>query len=285
MRICACWQKLKPNLILKMKLRKIIFILSLILANNYSTAQSINDTIIRNVMLIQEKDIVKNIDDYLIDVIIDFDTQKPSIVFNNSKLPTQFFSNQLFKNKPYILIKPDDEYYNALSNGTDTELNDCDLPLNINIYHQRTYFKNKPKIDSIKRFDNHQPKLIFNSSIDKLKTKDNIVLYYTFGFGSTCCPRDPNWDIKEKLDEFISGFENFNNVKIGDVYKKITGKEGEHKLYFTLSNLNKKQKLKFLQKIRYWTYIDRHIEDIKFEPQIFTPSFVKKEGLKLITEK
>lgn len=266
-----------------MKSKKALFILFLILANKYVNSQSINDTTLKNVVLIQNDNIVQNNDDYLIDVIMDFEKSSNPVVFNDTKLPSRFFLNKLFKSKSFILIRPDWEYYSSVSEEA-SRMGGCIEPATTNIYYQIPSFENKTKIDSIRKSGNNS-KLVFNPIKKHLKIDGNMIFYHTEEFGSTCCLRDQKWDIKEKLDDFITSFEKSNKVKIGDVYEKITGKEGEHILYFTLSNLNKEQKLDFLQEVRYWTFIDQKLKDIKFEPQIFTPSFIKVEGLKLITEK
>jgi len=265
-----------------MKIRKSTFILFLILANNYVNAQSINDSILKNVVLIERDNIAQNNDDYLIDVIMDFEKNINPVVYNDTKLPIRFFNNHLFKSKSFILIRPDLEYYNSVTEEA-TRMGECIEPTTTDIYYQISYFENKIKIDSIRKSGNY-PKLVFNPIKRHLKIDGNVIFYHTEEFGSTCCLRDPKWDIKEKLDNFIMTFEKSNKVKIGDVYKKITGKEGEHILYFTLSNLNSEQKLKFLLEIRYWEYTDKHLEDIGFNPQIFQPSYIKEEGLKLISE-
>lgn len=265
-----------------MKIRKIILILSLLLTNNYANAQSINDSIFSNVLLIQKKDVVKNIDDYLIDVVINFDLKKSSVIFNDSGLSKDFITNRLFEHKSIIVIIPDWKFYEEITEEA-TRMGGCIEPATTNIFYQRKYIENESKTDSI-RISGNQPKLVFNKSIKNVKFNDNIVFYHTESFGSTCCPKDPKWKIKQRLDEFITSFERENNIKLGDMYKKITGKEGEHILYFTLSNLNTKQKLLFLQEIRYWKYTDQKLKDIKFDPQIFTPNTIKKESLKLITE-
>ena len=106
-------------------------------------------------------------------------------------------------------------------------------------------------------------------------------MYYTDGFGSRCCPKDPKWEMKGRLSEFIAAFEKRNHVKIGDVYKKITGKEGEHILYFTLSTLNTEQKLLFLQEVQSCYFLTKKTKDIKIASQVFIPFLVHKEGLKL----
>ncbi|WP_103867591.1 hypothetical protein [Aquimarina sp. I32.4] len=264
-----------------MKIRKSVFFLTLILTINYSIAQSINDTIFTNVVLIQKEDIVQDNNDYLIDVIMDFDFKKTPIIFNNSRLSKSFFINKLFKDKPIILITPDWKFYEKVVEEAQ-RMGGCIEPATTNIFYQRKYLKNISKVDSV-QISGNQPKMVFNSRVKGLKTDDTIIFYYTESYGSMCCPIDPKWKVKEKLDNFITSFEATNNIKLGDAYVKITGKEGEHIVYFTLSNLSKKQKLAFLQGVRggiYFKNADRKY--IEINPQIFTPRSIQKEGLKLV---
>lgn len=265
-----------------MKIRHIIFILSLILMNNYAIAQSINDTIFKNVLLVQKDDVVKNNDDYLIDVVIDFDSKRTPIIFNDSKLSKDFFIERMFEHKPMFLIAPDWKFYDDVSEEAN-RMGGCIEPATTNIFYQIEYIGNKQKIDSI-RISGDQPKLVFTQRKKDLKSNGNIIFYHKESFGSICCPKDPKWEIKERLDGYIASFEKTNNIKSGDVYKKVTGKEGEQILYFTLSNLRKEQKLNFLQEIRCWHFENKEKRDVVFKPQIFTPNSIKKEGLKLITE-
>ena len=265
-----------------MKIEKIIFIFSLFITNNNVNAQSINDSIFNNVLLIQKEDVIKNSDDYLLDVIIDFDFKKTPIIYNDTRLSIDSIASLLFKYKSFIVITPDWEYYDKIAEEA-VNMGGCIEPTTTNIFYQRTYIENEWKTDSI-RISGDQPKIVFKQPKKDVKFNDNIVFYHIENFDSTCCPKDPKWNVKQQLDQFIISFERENNITIGDIYKKITGKEGEHILYFTLSNLNIKQKLLFLQEVRFWTYPDQKLEHIKFSPQIFMPKTINKVGLKLISK-
>ena len=252
---------------LKMKISKFVILLFIVITNHNSIAQSINDTIFKNVVLIEEEDIVKSQEDYLVDVVLDFKSNHIPIIFNYSRVSKHFFLDRFLKHKSLILITPDWDFYNKVAKEANA-MGGCIEPATTNIIYQRKYFENKPKIDSI-RVSGNQPKLIFTERLKNLESDDNIIFYHSESFGSSCCPRDPRRNMIKTLNAYISSFEEKNDIKIGNVYKRITGKEGEHTLYFTLSNLNKQQKISFLK------------GRFKSPPQIFMPSVTKKEGLRL----
>jgi len=265
-----------------MNIRKTVFILSLLLTYNSIIAQSINDSIFNNVILIDKKDVVKHQEDYLIDVVIDTELKKLPIIFNNSRLSKEFIENRLFKKQSIIIITPDWEFFNQVTEEA-TKMGGCIEQATTNIYYQKKHLENGITTDSI-RISGEQPKLVFSQSLKDSESNDTIVFYHTESFGSSCCPKDTSWDIKHKLDHYISTFEKENNTKIGAIYERVTGKEVEHMLYFTLSTLNKEQKLHFLKDIRYWRNIDQKLNTKTFKPQIFTPHEVKKEGLILVSK-
>ena len=264
-----------------MKISKIIFILSLFLTINYTNAQSINDSIFNNVIEITDNNTGNNGTDYLFNISIPKSIEIP-IIFVQKEVPPSILPIIYPEFSKLIVITPNWTYYAKNSNQVLPEGVICAEPMASSIVYEFNRENGKVLKDSLVIMGDF-PNMKFK---EPKKQKDNeIEVFYEENFGSACCPKDPKWKIKDKLGDFITAFEKSNKVKIGDVYKKMIGEEGEHNLYFTLSNLNSKQKLEFLQEVRYWIYIDRHLEDIRFKSQIFTPSFIKKEGLKLITEK
>lgn len=256
-------------------------LLFMMLTANYTVAQNINDTIIKNVVRIDEKDIVQHNNDILIDVVIDSQTKKNPIIFNNTKYSKDFFANNIFKQKTIMIITPDWKYYDEIAKEAD-EFDGCIEPATTNILYQRKISGNTVKTDSI-RISGKQPKLIFKPITTQSNITNAIVYYHTETYSSSCCPRDPKWEVKEKLDEFISSFEVSHKVKLGEIYKRITGKEGEHILYFTLSSLTTVQKLRFLQQIRSVYRKSTSKKDKETTSQIFIPKSIRKNGLQLIT--
>jgi len=265
------------------KKERIILTLICMMAINCLIAQSIQDRIFNNVILIEKEDVIQKNGDYLINVITDVGTHKNPVIFDDSRLPLSFFMDTLFKPNPFVLIKPDWKFYEKISrqanrNGVVLE------PITRNVFYQVEYANNEQKVDSI-IISGDQPKINFVPKLRSSNTNKSIVVYHTEGFGSRCCPKDPKWEVENRLHEFITDFENKNNITIGDVYKEIRGKESEHILYFTLSTLDMQQKLLFLQEIQSCYFPIKKTKDIKIDSQIFTPFLVRKEGLRLLPEK
>jgi len=265
-----------------MKIRKIIFVLTLLLTYGCMDAQSINDSIFNNVVEITANNAIGNETNYLFNKSIPKSIETP-IIFVQKEVPINILSTIYPQFSKLIVITPNWIYYNKTSNQDLPEGIICEEPIASSIIYEFNRGNSKISKDSLVIMGGF-PKMKFKQ-VQKLNS-NLIEVYHTESFGSTCCPKDPKWKIKKRLDKFISSFESKNNIKLGHIYKKIVGKEGEHILHFTLTNLNKEQKLLFLQEIRYWTYSDsdRKLEDIKFDPHIFTPSQIKKEGLKQITK-
>jgi hypothetical protein len=242
-------------------------------------AQKISDTSFVNVILLEKEQVVQQDEDYLLDIVYDFDVKKSSVIVNDTPLSKSFFFDRLFKEKPFILITPHKAYYKSIE-AEATRENLHIEPAPTNIFYQRYYEKSTLKTDSIIVSGDH-PTFNFLPQVEDLKTNQIIVAYYTVSFGSTCCQKDQKWEIEERLYQCITNFETKNNLDIGDIYIKTTGKEGEKDMFFTLSGLTLAQKLSFLKEIRYWTLSNKKRKNIKYKPQIFTPFTVQKKGLKI----
>lgn len=104
------------------------------------------------------------------------------------------------------------------------------------------------KVDSAKALKNKTNNYTELRQIDTKHQKDSILIYYSEIYGSSCCPRDPKWDLKTSLKNFTDNFEKSHNTKVGKVYEKSYGDEGEHECYYTLSGLTGKQKVEFISK-------------------------------------
>ncbi|WP_196890500.1 hypothetical protein [Aureivirga marina] len=76
------------------------------------------------------------------------------------------------------------------------------------------------------------------------ETNDNTSIRYQESYGSVCCPKDINHDYH--IYKFVEDFEKNNDVNIKEVYKVITGKEGEATYYFTLNELSPVLQKKFV---------------------------------------
>lgn len=236
-------------------------------------AQTIKDSIFTNVIRIDSNDIIQQGDNYLINTILEPEDKQSLIIFNSTRLSKALFFDYALKNKAFILIMPDWESYDRIA-AIATKEKGCFEPATTNWFYQRTYKNGKAKMDSI-RYSGEQPEFTFSSSHNS--NKNTIVSYLIETFGSSCCEKDPKWDLKNKMDMFIKNYEKRIGKSLGKTYKKITGKEGEHILYYTLSNLNNEQKLNFTLE-----YYNEFYSKNCVSKYVLSPCRINKNGLELV---
>lgn len=241
--------------------------------------QKINDTSFVNVILLEKENVAKQGEDYLLDVVYDFNGKKTPVVVNDTQLSKSFFFNRLFKEKPFILITPHQAYYKSIE-AEATRENLHIEPTSTSIFYQRRYVKNVLKTDSIIVSGDH-PTFDFLPKIKDFNTNQLIVAYYTVSLCSTCPSKNQKCNVKERLYHYITNFETKNSLNVGDTYIRKTEKEGKKEIFFTLSGLTLAQKLSFLKEIRYWNLPNEKQKNINYKPQIFTPFTAPKYGLEL----
>lgn len=215
-------------------------------------AQSIRDSVFNNVIRINDTDVTSNSSTFLIDIPIK--TQKePIIIFKiERQIPTKlFFSRKSFlpDQNEILLIEPDWEYYKSIRKSEDeTGLHLYPVVQNkfYHIQRNNTGFI----VDSLTvRMDDSSKPVALNFKKPELNEIESK-FYYLNCYGSTCCPKDPRWEFYETFQNNIKIFEEKNKVVITkEVYSKIYGKEGEHCLYYPLSDLTNEQKVAFLSEI------------------------------------
>ena len=223
-----------------------ILILSLFCGTFACFAQNVFDSVFTNVIKIEDKNITKLGNKTLIDVSIPTEIKTP-IVFFDTSVKNEISRDLLFRlyiQYDYIMfIVPD---WNVSKRKTNVKA--------FTIYKLDRGRRNgtgKGSVDSLNIQENF-PKLQFAD----MKLKDEEVdIYYQIGYGSVCCPRDNNWDNYESNQESLKK----QIDKIGDGYKIVRGKEGEHIVYYTLAG-TAQEKLNFLVGSSFET-----------PPNIFTP--------------
>lgn len=259
-------------------MKNTLFIISFVLLFGVAKAQSIHDSIFNNVILIQSSDIATDGLDFLIDIPIK-PQREPIIIFNSDgQIPAKLFFDRksfLASQDEFILITPDWEYYKAVAQSAPP--GGCAEPIRTNkIYHIIRNLSDY-KIDSLSINDSEKS-ITLNFQKQKLEEND-IKCYYIDCYGSSCCPRDRKWglsnNIRKKQDSLDAQFQ--GNIYKG-IYKKITGKEGEHCTYYTFPDLSKKQKLQAIKEMK------RVIEEIMNRsknnfPKIYLPEIFIKNGL------
>ncbi len=91
---------------------------------------------------------------------------------------------------------------------------------------------------------------VYVISEDRFLLKNDLMFEYSESYGSVCCPKDPAWNQKVGLKEFISKFEKENVISLKETYMVIQGKEGEKTYYLSFKGWPKKMKDKFIKERR-----------------------------------
>ena len=241
-------------------MRLLTSIILFILSSSSSFSQTINDTVFRNIILIENNNVTSNGNDFLIDLLIK-PQKKPLLILNNDRrIPTSLFfdrSTFLPEQDNIFLITPDWEFLDKIRKKED---NGKHLGLSIKAYRRKIYHIQRNnagfKVDSLVLNDKVEFK--FNKPIlEADETKyDYFERYY-----SKCCPRDSRHSYFEHLQNSVKDFEANNNVSVIIKYF-ITGGEGEKDYYYQLENSTQTQKLQFFQ-------IFKEADNI--QQKIFTP--------------
>ncbi len=241
-------------------------------------SQTINDSLLTNVIKISNDDIVKIDKQYLIDIPIQFSENETAVFFNNSTILNQFilqsrsFYPQL---KEFILISPDWKYYKEVEqSATENEI-ECAEPIPTNWYYQIKRERDTVIVDSIRLQGKKMPQLQFK----KIEPLDNTIVYYSSeSYGSKCCPRSFTHSLKKKFNNLVTTFKTENNIPLLGAYRQIEGKEGEHSIFYTLEKLTIEQKLQFIIK-----HVNVLFPKEKNKPKIYTPKIKEKNSrLKLL---
>jgi len=261
-----------------------IFLIFFLLSSTISCAQNkvnsddknrfhsdiIKDSIFENVIKITDNNIVSNGTDFLFDVSISKTVELP-IIYVQSEVPLNLLSTIYPDFTKLIVITPNWTYYKGISNQKLPEGISCAEPMASSIIYEFNRENGRILKDS----------LIIMGGFPKMKFSENRTLknnekefYYTESYGSTCCPKDLQWDNKPTREEFISNFQYENNSKIVDTYKKITGKDGEVTFFYTLKGLPNLMKLKFILERDFYRIINRQNKDIVKTPRIYTPTVI-----------
>lgn len=126
----------------------------------------------------------------------------------------------------------------------------------------------------------HDPRKPIKINFKNPELKENEVKYFFKEcYGSTCCPEDPSWKFEKERNEMRNNFNNEHKVNAyKNAYRKIKGKEGEHCSYYTLSDLNNEQKIKFVfLRTSSESFTDK---DIDKQNIIILPSIINVENMK-----
>jgi|SRR5690606_28055767 len=206
-------------------MKKIITSVLLLLLLQNLNGQTIRDSVFNNVILIKNTDVSTDGFHYLVDIPIK-PQKEPIIIFNDDfRIPAKlFFRKNSFLNgqNEFFLITPDWQYYNNIE---ETERKNPSLKLDPYIQNKVYHIQRNNvqiQIDSLSiRMDD--PKKPITINFNNLELKENEVKYFFKEcYGSTCCPKDENWDFKQENDKIKDDFNKKENVNIyKNVYRQV----------------------------------------------------------------
>lgn len=216
-----------------------------------SPAQTINDTVFNDVILINKDNVVADGQDFLIDIPIKVQ-ENPIVIYNDDdRIPSKLFFERksfLADQNEIIIITRDHKYHKEIIK-TQQKRNIHVKPIpQWKIYTMKRYHEAFFWADSL-TLDASKTKLKIN--FKKVELKEDEVKYFIKDcYGTTCCPTDEKYGFTEKINSTIKLFEEKNGVNIGNaIYIEGSGPEGEHCKYYRLSDLTNKQRLTFIKEM------------------------------------
>jgi len=220
----------------------------------------IPDTTYKNVVEIQDRNVVSDGINFLFDYPIPAKSTHP-VLFISSKIPSDLLDGLYPEFQRLTIITPNWKFY-AEHKGSRTG-----EPIASSVIYNLNRENEKLVKDSLVIMGGF-PKMNIIAAGEEATT---LKVYFTEQYGSICCPRDAKWDLKPSLKEFVADFELKNKVKIKDSYLENAGEEGEVNYYYTLNGLSDKLRLQFIVERTVQT---RNMKAADFKAKIYTPTEV-----------
>lgn len=242
-------------------------------------AQTMQDSVFNNVIIIKKEDVTKNGYDFLIEIPIK--TKKRTIIiFNNDELiPAKLFFDRksfLFQQNRILLITPDWAYYKNVRQSERSDFHP--RPIMQNKFYLITRNDTTYKVDSlIVRMDEPKKTITLNFIRPELK-KNEVGYFFQECYGSICCPEDLNWKFKQERDKMKNNFNEKYNVNIDkNIYEKVLEKDGAHCIYYTLTDLTNEQKIAFFRTQKLLP--NSQVKDTDLSPIIILPNIINTNNL------
>ncbi len=207
-------------------------------------AQDWKEKVFDQVILINDENVFRSGKLILIDLPVKIEDRKELVFYNASHLPNKlFFDKNIFlpRVNKFTLIAPDHDYYSSIAKSA-TRMGGCIEPIKTDKF----YFVNRNEIkwDSISLDSSDYPIVNFKNH---QVAKNEMISYYSEGFGSVCCPRD-------KKREYLEGDGNANffqklkdqGIAVKENYSCCFGKEGEYNAFYPLKEFSNAQRLVFI---------------------------------------
>lgn len=253
-------------------MKKLLTLILLLLLLHNLNGQTIRDSIFNNVIPIERADVSTNGNDFLIDIPIK-SQKEPIIIFNqDARIPLKMlFERKSFLYEQNEIILMESAYLRNPSKATEK------VAPSIILYHIQRENSIDYKVDSLQLVWIYTCPITINYKKSELK-ENEVKYFFQECYGSTCCPRDPNWDFQQERNEMKNNFNKKYNVSVyQNVYRQILGRESEHCDYYTLSDLTNEQKIAYFRTPK--PIPNSHLKDFDFSPIIILPKIIDKTNL------
>lgn len=225
------------------------------------TAQPADNQSYENVYVIKDDQVTIIGDQYLLDLPVR-KKEETVVLFNASEIPNELFwtSPYCYPNQKEIILIDNVSFSGDVCGGDEEEEPVAEFDV---FTIKRT--NNKTTVDSVR---------IYNVTITE-KTpepiaENEIKYFFSERYGSTCCPRDEKWDNVMRAETYLAQYEAKNKHSAGSVWQRITGKEGEHAIFYTLDRLEGKQRLDFILGRQHTLIPNVQLKKYKRLPNLFT---------------
>ena len=220
--------------------RLLLNIVLFLFFTSFISAQWIKkDTLLNNVVRIEDKNVGQIGNKYLVDIPL-FLGNTNLTIFNNSSLPDSLLFTPAIDICPvdFLLISP-----NKTKNKKETKYYKVHIS---SIYGGSDWRRQDIEVDSTSLPSDEEPKLFFHSA---LADSNRVAFFCAEGHGSMLNSYETTNDFKEpSIWDFIKNYENNCGIKISP--KVFTsgpqGYEGEYTSYIILEGLTPEQTLEFL---------------------------------------
>jgi len=229
---------------------------------NQAVSTNIPDTTYKNVLEITDNDVVTDGKNFLFTRMISGKMDIP-VVFVSTRVPLDLLTGIYPEFRRLTVITPNWKYYDEVSR--DSPVGE---PIASSIVYQLNRENEAVIKDSLVIMGGF-PKMEFAGK--PVREKKLMKVYYREGYGSSCCPRDPKWDLKPGIKEFTMDFQTKNKVKITGTYSEFAGKEGEVNYYYKFKGLSDQLKLKFIVDRVSLLSNDNHLKKTDVIRSIYTP--------------
>jgi len=229
------------------------------------TSQPVDNQSYNDVYVIKDDQVSQKGNHYLLDLPIR-ETEDAVVLYNASTIPNELFWKSPFcypKQKEITLI------VNVSPDVPGTVCIGEEPVAEFNVYTIKRTGEGT-MVDSTRVYN-----VTISEKMPAPLSDKEMHYYFTESYGSSCCPTDPKWETAMRAELYLKEFETTHDSSVGSVLSRITGKEGEHAIFYGLDNLAGEELLDFIIGRMHSIVPNRHLKKYVFDPMLFTASIAE----------